>query len=107
MSPAQPGSEGGASDDSHIRDAAHFFEVMGSDPNECDTISGRQSMASALFLRGKFSESLKYFESIDNYFLTDDIFNYNYGVALAAAGKYQRGEKILERVQGDKIRRED
>jgi len=44
--------------------AAGFFKIVGESPAECDTIIGRQSMASAHFLRKQFDEVLVYLDSI-------------------------------------------
>lgn len=51
---------------------------MGGSAAECDTIPGRQSMASAFFLYGQFEEVLVYLNSIRSYFVNDNTFSYNY-----------------------------
>jgi intraflagellar transport protein 56 len=38
------------------------------------------------------------------YFANDDDFNWNYGLALAATGKYREAEEALAAVQSDKYR---
>ncbi|KAK2949413.1 putative Intraflagellar transport protein 56 [Blattamonas nauphoetae] len=98
---------GGTVSEEHIGTAQKMFEVMGSSPEDCDTVSGRQAMASALFLKGKFGESLKYFESIEQFFISDDAFNMNYGIALASSGRYGSAEGVLERIETEKIKNED
>ncbi|KAH7831063.1 putative tetratricopeptide repeat protein 26 [Monocercomonoides exilis] len=87
--------------------AAHQFEIVGQDPDERDTIPGRQAMASSLFLQGKFGESLKYFDSIEEFSTNDDVFALNYGIALAMCQKYEKAEKMLLRVVDERIRREN
>lgn len=54
------------------------MHLVGGSASECDTIPGRQSMASAFFLYGQFEEVLVYLNSIRSYFINDDTFNYNY-----------------------------
>ncbi|KAK2949550.1 putative Intraflagellar transport protein 56 [Blattamonas nauphoetae] len=101
------GAMGETVSDENLRAAQEMFEVMGSSPEDCDTVSGRQAMASSLFLKGKFSESLKYFESIEQFFVEDDAFNMNYGIALASSGRYSSAESVLARIETEKIRNED
>jgi intraflagellar transport protein 56 len=43
-------------------------------------------------------------QSIRSYFANDDDFNWNYGLALAATGKYREAEEALGAVQNDKYR---
>lgn len=62
----------------HIKFAQKYFELVGSSESECDTIPGRQCMASCYFLIRQFSEVLLYLTSIKSYFYTDDTFNFNY-----------------------------
>lgn len=47
-----------------LKTAAHYFKVVGESAAECDTIIGRQSMASAYFLRQQYEEVLVYLDSI-------------------------------------------
>lgn len=62
----------------HLKNAQQYLHLVGSSASECDTIPGRQSMASAFFLYGQFEEVLVYLNSIRSYFINDDTFNYNY-----------------------------
>lgn len=62
----------------HLKNAQQYLHLVGSSASECDTIPGRQSMASAFFLYGQFEEVLVYLNSIRSYFVNDDTFNYNY-----------------------------
>lgn len=43
-------------------------------------------------------------QSIRSYFSADDDFNWNYGLALAATGKYKEGEEALAAVQREAYR---
>lgn len=47
---------------------------------------------------------LRPLQSIKTYFLNDDDFNWNHGVAKAATGKYKEAEETLLAVQNDKYR---
>ncbi|CAH2216881.1 jg15077, partial [Pararge aegeria aegeria] len=58
--------------------AQQSFHLVGSSASECDTIPGRQCMASSYFLAGQFEEVLVYLNSIKSFFVNDDTFNFNY-----------------------------
>lgn len=77
---------------------------MGSSATECDTIPGRQSMASAFFLYGQFEEVLVYMYSIRSYFVNDDTFNYNYAQAKCATGYYKEAEELLLQITDTDIK---
>jgi intraflagellar transport protein 56 len=63
----------------HLRLAQKYFNLVGGSASECDTIPGRQCMASAFFLMKRFDDVLIYLNSIKDYFYNDDTFNFNYG----------------------------
>ena len=77
----------------HMRISQNFFQMVGASPSECDTIPGRQCMASCFFILKQFDDVLVYLKSIRPYFINDDDFNWNYGVACAAAGEYKDAEE--------------
>jgi intraflagellar transport protein 56 len=52
-------------------------------------------MASCFFILKQFDDVLVYLKSIRHYFLNDDDFNWNYGIASASAGDYKEGEEGL------------
>lgn len=79
----------------HLRIAQNFFQMVGASPSECDTIPGRQCMASCFFILKQFDDTLVYLKSIRPYFLNDDDFNWNFGIASSAAGEYKDGEEAL------------
>jgi len=78
-----------------LRIAQNFFQMVGASPSECDTIPGRQCMASCFFILKQFDDTLVYLKSIRPYFLNDDDFNWNFGIASSAAGEYKDGEEAL------------
>lgn len=86
----------------HLKIAQHFFNLVGSSPVECDTISGRQAMASAFFLQRQWDDVLVYLKSIRTFFVQDDNFNYNFGVALAATGQFKEAEEAFLAVTGER-----
>ncbi|KAF4320405.1 hypothetical protein BBO99_00005766 [Phytophthora kernoviae] len=88
----------------HIFLAEKYYHAAGSSSENCDTIPGRQCMASYYLLRKEFNEANVYLSSISTYLATDDAFNWNYGASLAAAGAYREAEEVLLRVQNPQLR---
>lgn len=84
----------------HIKISQNNFHLVGNSPSECDTIPGRQCMASHFFLRRMFEDAQIYLSSIKNYLHNDDDFNWNYGITLAAVGNYKDAEETLLLLQG-------
>lgn len=72
--------------------ARHFWPLGAS---ECDTIPGRQCMASCLYLGKQFEDALVYLKSIKAYFSADDDFNWNYGIACGSVGDYKEAQQAL------------
>lgn len=64
--------------DEQIKLAQQSYHLVGNSASECDTIPGRQCMASFYFLAGQFEEVLVYLNSIKSFFVNDDTFNFNY-----------------------------
>ena len=60
----------------HVKIAQQYFQLVGSSASECDTIPGRQCMASCFFLLRQFEDVLIYLSSIKSYFINDDSFNF-------------------------------
>ena len=52
-------------------------------------------MASCFFILKQFDDVLVYLRSIRPYFLNDDDFNWNFGIACAAAQEYKEAEEAL------------
>jgi hypothetical protein len=48
----------------HIKIAQQYFQLVGGSASECDTIPGRQCMASCFFLLKQFDDVLIYLNSI-------------------------------------------
>jgi intraflagellar transport protein 56 len=78
-----------------LRIAQNYFQMVGASPSECDTIPGRQCMASCFFILKQFDDVLVYLKSVRPYFLNDDDFNWNFGIASAAAGDFKDAEEAL------------
>jgi len=90
-----------------IRAAQTLFRAVGSRPSECDTIPGRQCMASAFFLAKQFDDVVIYLQSVKSYMSEDDDdFHWNYGVALTATGNYKAGQETLLLVRSSHYRTE-
>lgn len=90
----------------HLRQAHQYLQLVGSSKSECDTIPGRQCMASAYFLAGQFDDVLVYLKSIKQYHEGDDDFHWNMGVALAASGQFEAAEAELLQVKREAYQRD-
>uniref|UniRef100_A0A8C5Q178 Intraflagellar transport protein 56 n=1 Tax=Leptobrachium leishanense TaxID=445787 RepID=A0A8C5Q178_9ANUR len=88
----------------HLKIAQQFFQLVGGSASECDTIPGRQCMASCFFLLQQFEDVLIYLNSIKSYFYSEDTFNFNYAQAKAAAGNYKEAEEAFLLIQNEKIK---
>ena len=75
--------------------AQQLFQLVGASASECDTIPGRQCMASCFFLLRQFDDVLVYLKSIKTYFQNDEDFNWNYGIACAAANDFKEAKEAL------------
>ena len=88
----------------HLKIAQQFFQLVGASASECDTIPGRQCMASCFFLLRQFEDVNIYLNSIKAYLYNDDAFNWNYGISLAATGQWKEAEETLQLVQDEQMR---
>uniref|UniRef100_A0A673HVD3 Intraflagellar transport protein 56 n=1 Tax=Sinocyclocheilus rhinocerous TaxID=307959 RepID=A0A673HVD3_9TELE len=88
----------------HLKIAQQFFQLVGGSASECDTIPGRQCMASCFFLLKQFEDVLIYLNSVKSYFYNDDMFNFNYAQAKAALGNYREAEEVFLLIQNEKIK---
>ncbi|XP_073809014.1 intraflagellar transport protein 56 isoform X2 [Danio rerio] len=94
------GQEIGSRD--HLKIAQQFFQLVGGSASECDTIPGRQCMASCFFLLKQFEDVLIYLNSVKSYFYNDDTFSFNYAQAKAALGNYREAEEN-EKIKSDYV----
>ncbi|KAL7057214.1 hypothetical protein AAHC03_019178 [Spirometra sp. Aus1] len=88
----------------HLKVAQQYFQLVGGSASECDTISGRQCMASCFFLLHQFDDVIIYLTSIQSYFYNDDIFNFNFAQAKAAVGAYKEAQELFLLIQSERIR---
>ena len=86
----------------HIKMAQQYFQLVGASASECDTIPGRQCMASCFFLLRQFDDVMIYLRSIKPYFQNDDSFLYMFGVTSGATGNWADAEESLLAVRQDK-----
>ena len=93
----EPGNE-------NLKKAQTFYQSIGASTTECDTIEGRQCMASCFRLTGAYNDEIIYLDSIEQYMKDDDDFNWNYGVALAMCQNYKQAEEVLSRVKKENYR---
>uniref|UniRef100_UPI00358E2640 intraflagellar transport protein 56-like n=1 Tax=Myxine glutinosa TaxID=7769 RepID=UPI00358E2640 len=87
----------------HLNNAQKYFKLVGGSASECDTIPGRQCMASCFFLMKHFEDVLTYLNSIKTYFSGDETFNFNYAQAKTATGNYKEAEEVFQKIQNAKI----
>ncbi|CAD2213700.1 tetratricopeptidedomain 26 [Angomonas deanei] len=92
--------------DDYLKSSRESFHFIGSSQSECDTIPGRQCMASYFFLIRDFANVNVYLNSIKPYFQKDDVFLYLYGIACSATGNFDEGEQSLSLVKSEKIKAE-
>ncbi|KAL7555065.1 hypothetical protein ACHAWF_018726 [Thalassiosira exigua] len=99
-------ARGGAEASEFLAKAKHHFQGVGQSSTECDTIPGRQCMASYFFLSQQFEDANVYLESIKAYLEEDADFNWNHGISLAANEKYEEGLEALLKVSKDSYKAE-
>lgn len=88
----------------HLSLAQNLFQLVGAAGSECDTIPGRQCMASSFFLIQQFEDVLIYLKSIKSYFQNDDDFNWNFGIALGSVGDYKEAEEAFTQIQNERYK---
>ena len=80
--------------------------MVGASPSEIDTIPGRQCMASCFFILNQFDDVLVYLKSIRPYFINDEDFNWNFGIASAAANEFKEAEEAFLQITNEKYKQE-
>ncbi|XP_029169926.1 intraflagellar transport protein 56 [Nylanderia fulva] len=87
-----------------IKTAQQYFQLVGSSASECDTIPGRQCMASFFFLYRQFEKVRLYLNSIKTYFSNQDNFNFNYAQAQTGAGYFKEAEEAFLSIHTEKYK---
>ncbi|XP_020294352.1 intraflagellar transport protein 56 isoform X2 [Pseudomyrmex gracilis] len=87
-----------------IKTAQQYFQLVGSSHSECDTIPGRQCMASFFFLYRQFEKVRLYLNSIKTYFSNQDNFNFNYAQAQTGAGYFKEAEEAFLMIRNEKYK---
>ncbi len=95
-----------ASSREHLKMAQQCFQLVGTSAHECDTIPGRQCMASCFFLMRQFEDVNIYLNSVKAYMYNDDDFNFNHGLALASTRNYKAAEEALLLIHNEKYKQE-
>lgn len=90
----------------HMKIAQQCFQLVGTSAHECDTIPGRQCMASCFYLMRQFEDVNIYLNSIKAYMYNDDDFNFNHGIALAATRNYKAAEEALLLIHNERYKAE-
>lgn len=88
----------------HVKMAQQCFQLVGTSAHECDTIPGRQCMASCFFLMRQFDDVNIYLNSIKAYMYNDDDFNWNHGLSLAATRSYKHAEEALLLIHNERYK---
>jgi len=90
----------------HLKIAQQCFQLVGTSAHECDTIPGRQCMASCFFLMRQFDDVNIYLNSIKAYMYNDDDFNYNHALSLASTRNYKGAEEALLLIHNERYKAE-
>lgn len=90
----------------HLKMAQQCFQLVGTSAHECDTIPGRQCMASCYFLMKQFEDVNIYLNSVKAYMYNDDDFNFNHGIALGATRNYKAAEEALLLIHNEQYKAE-
>ncbi|CAM9128474.1 unnamed protein product [Pylaiella littoralis] len=90
----------------HLKMAQQYFQLVGASASECDTIPGRQCMASCFFLLKQFEDVNIYLNSVKAYMYNDDDFNWNHGLSLGSTGNFKASEEALLLIANDKMKQE-
>jgi intraflagellar transport protein 56 len=98
------GQQSGSRD--HLKMAQQCFQLVGTSSHECDTIPGRQCMASCFYLMKQFEDVNIYLNSIKAYMYNDDDFNWNYGLAQGSIRSYKTAEEALLLIHNEKYKAE-
>jgi intraflagellar transport protein 56 len=85
----------------HLRIAEECFLVAGSDSSMENTTSGRQALACHYFTKKQHHSAVEVFDNMKDEYLNDDTFNWNYGLALANAGRYSEARTHLLRIEDE------
>uniref|UniRef100_A0A8D9E4S6 Intraflagellar transport protein 56 n=1 Tax=Cacopsylla melanoneura TaxID=428564 RepID=A0A8D9E4S6_9HEMI len=96
------GQETGSRD--MVKAAQALFQLVGSSQTECDTVPGRQCMASSFFLQRSFKDVVLYLSSIKSYYTSDDSFNFNFAQAKCALGQYKEAEEMFLLVKSEDLK---
>lgn len=74
------------------------YATVGQSDADKDTLLGRRAMAAAFFLDGEFDDAIMYYESIEDITKeSQEQFDLNYGLTLAAVGKDEKALELLSR----------
>nr|CAG4636942.1 EOG090X04LA [Ceriodaphnia reticulata] len=90
----------------YLDTAIQYLHLVGGSSSECDTIPGRQCVASAFFLQRQYEDVLLYFNSIKSYLSNDDTFKFNLAQVQTVLGHYKEAEEELVTIQSTKYRSE-
>ncbi|KAI3383089.1 hypothetical protein SNEBB_006666 [Seison nebaliae] len=89
-----------------ISHAEYIFQSIGESETDCDTVPGRQSMASYCFLKEDFKNCELYLDSISNYMKDNDTFNYNYAQVKLTTKKFSEAKEIFLDINSNAIKQD-
>mmetsp|Transcript_9504 Transcript_9504/g.35258 ORF Transcript_9504/g.35258 Transcript_9504/m.35258 type:complete len:622 (-) Transcript_9504:131-1996(-) len=90
----------------HLRRAQKYFQLVGSSQSDCDTIPGRQCMASCYFLLHQWNDVILYLNSIKDFFPNEETFNWNFGLCHASMGNFRKAEEAFSLIQDAKLKQD-
>nr|CAG4647833.1 EOG090X04LA [Moina brachiata] len=88
----------------YLDTAIQYLHLVGGSASECDTIPGRQSVASAFFLQRQYEDVLLYLNSVKSYLSNNDTFRFNLAQVQTVLGHYKEAEEELLSIQSPKFR---
>lgn len=78
--------------------ARSAYATVGNSDADKDTLLGRRSLAAAFFLDGEFEDAYLYYDSIAEVAKeSEEQFDLNFGLTLAAIGKDEQAMELLAR----------
>lgn len=89
-----------------IAGASEVFKEFGKMEDRCDTIQGRQALATHKFIEREWDSVLKILQTVEEYLKMYDEFNYNKAITLAQLNRWAEAERFFLLVKNPAYLRE-